>query len=246
MEGLHRLGAPQGPGGPFIERQQMSASCARSAVGARDAVTGKNCGPARETSYAGSLMRAMSSSDRPEVPVPLHTVSYDGEGRRLAAVRRGGRPRKVALAPTASEADYIEQVNKARDRHVGDDVLVNAVRGRADADQVLGAIVAGLALETASLAWDIRQGRKGGKDVAQVCSRRIDGLAKIALVELGRVKLGLGNELTPDDPRKKVIVDCFLSSLDDVLASSLPADKYAMVMALIEDRLRAWQCETPR
>ncbi len=190
----------------------------------------------------------MSSSDPPQPaapPLPLHAVSYDSEGRRLTAQRRGGRPRKVAIAPTASEAEYIAAVNAARDRHVDADALVGAVEGKADADDVLRAVVEGLARETASLAWEIRRGRDGGRDVAQLCSRRIDGLSKIALVQLGRTRLGLGHDLTPNDPRREAIANCFLSSIETVLASSLPTTTFENVMSKIEERLREWQRGTP-
>ena len=131
------------------------------------------------------------------IPLPLHAVGRDADGAPLVVKRRPGRPRVVRPQPAADEADYVRQVNEARAAHVDADVLVGTLRGRADADQVLGAVIEGLARESASLAWEITQGRQAGRDTSQLSSRRIDGLQKIALLELGRRKLGLGDELGP-------------------------------------------------
>ena len=132
-------------------------------------------------------------------------------------------------------------MNEARAAHVDADVLVGTLRGRANVDQVLGAIIEGLARESASLAWEIRQGRQAGRDTSQLSSRRIDGLQKIAMIELGRRKLGLEGELGPQNPRMNTVVTCFMTTVSDVLEGALPVARASHLCGMIERRFREWQ-----
>jgi hypothetical protein len=168
-------------------------------------------------------------------------VSRDAAGNELVIKRRPGRPRKVMPAPTAVEADYVRAVNEARDRHVDGDALVGALRGRADVDHILREIVLGLASESASISWETRQGRAAGQDTAQLSSRRIDALSKIGLVELARMKLRLGVDLAPSDPRTTRIVNFFVASVQGVLDETLPKAQAAALLGQIEGELHAWQ-----
>jgi hypothetical protein len=143
-------------------------------------------------------------------------------------------------APSADEMVYLEAVNRARDDHVVADPLVGVVQGKEEPARVLRKIIEALAVETAAIAWEIRQGRNAGRDVSQLCSRRIDGLCKIALVELGITKVGLSAELTADDPRMRIITEFFLATVSDVVASILPADCAPEILGRIARALRAW------
>ena len=155
--------------------------------------------------------------------------------------RRPGRPKVVRPAPTADEMVYVAAVNAARDVHIEVDPLVGAMRDGADADVVLEQVLAEIATESAALLWEIRQGRTNGRDTAQLCSRRIDALSKIALVQLARVKLGVGDTLSPNHPKMDAIVNFFLSTVSGVLDETLPASESSRVGRLIETSLRAWQ-----
>jgi hypothetical protein len=185
----------------------------------------------------------MSSIDSspPPTPLPLHLVTHDSAGKELLIKRRPGRPRKVVPAPSAVESDYIEQINTARDRHIEGDPLVASLGGREDTGRVLRAIIEALAREAASLRWEIRRGREAGRDTAQLCSRRIDALSKIALVYLGLRRLGDGHELARNDPHMTTIINFFVGTVTGVLAETLPRDQGATLSGKIEARIQAWQ-----
>jgi hypothetical protein len=179
----------------------------------------------------------------PPPAIPLYAVTLDAAGKELVVKRRPGRPRKVMPAPSAIETDYISEVNEAREHHISSDAIVDAIDEREGADQVLLRIIEALATETASLAFEIRQGRKAGKDTSQLSSRRIDGLSKIALIELGRKKLCMGDELARSDNRMSIIINFFLATVTGVLVETLPVPLGARVRILIETRIREWQAE---
>jgi hypothetical protein len=174
----------------------------------------------------------------PSLPIPLHLAPRADDGSALVVKRRPGRPRKIVPAPSADEAVYLEAANRARDDHIVADALVGVVQGREEPIRVLHTILHGLAVETAAIAWEIRQGRGAGRDVSQLCSRRIDGLCKIALVEVGILKLGLSSELTADDPRMRIITESFLASVGDVIEATLPAGRATDIMGKIARALR--------
>jgi hypothetical protein len=174
------------------------------------------------------------------MPVPLHAVTRDADGNQLVVKRRPGRPRVVRPQPAATEEHYIDAVNSARDGHVNADALVGVVRGQDDANNVLHQIMKALAVESASLAWEIRRGREAGTDVSQYSSRRIDALSKIAHVELGRRKLGMDDPLDPNHPRMTKVLNFFLVTVKDALETTLPAAQSSRVCDLVERRLREW------
>ena len=193
-------------------------------------------------------MRPMSNAESspppvplPTLPIPLHAVSRDGAGNELSVKRRPGRPRSVRRAPSATEESFIHAIRCARDLFIDSDPLVGALRDRVNVDLVLREVLNGLATESASILWEIRRGREAGRDTAQLSSRRIDALSKIGLVELARVKLSLGVDLTPSDPRTSVIVNVFVDSVRRVLEVTLPAATFSLVMSEIEQRLHEWR-----
>jgi hypothetical protein len=173
--------------------------------------------------------------------MPLHLAPRCADGTPLVVRRKPGRPKLVRPAPTASEEEYIEQINIARDHHVDGDPLVASLRGGEEIGQVLRAVIDGLARESASLGWEIRQGHQAGRDVSQLCSRRIDALSKIGLVQLGLRRLGAGDELTPSDARMNVIVDFFMKTVSGVLTATLPPELAGNLRELIDGRLLEWQ-----
>ena len=165
--------------------------------------------------------------------LPMHAVALDADGRVLKTRRRPGRPRLVARAPDADELDYIQETNERRREHVAVDGLVRAI-DRQDPKEILFAAEVALAHEAASLLFEIEHGEAEGKDVAQLHSRRIDALCKLAAIMLGRRRVFSG-EL--EDGALPKIATAFLATVNEVLGQTLGKDRAELLMG--EIRMRA-------
>jgi hypothetical protein len=104
---------------------------------------------------------------------------------QITAQKRGpGRPKKIEAAPQEADLAHHAEVIEAKSRFMSADALVASLEHREDAREVLHKILIGLAREAASLEFQRIELEKRGRDPAQVSSRRIDALKKIAEIEL--------------------------------------------------------------
>ena len=121
--------------------------------------------------------------------LPVHAAP--NTGKNALVVKRGrGRPRKVERMPTTSDLEYHTEMSALKAKFIGMDPVVVAASGRADALQILNLIKLEVAKEAAALHFQRIENEKFGKDTAQVSSRRIEALGKIATIELEVKKLG--------------------------------------------------------
>lgn len=168
---------------------------------------------------------------------PLHDLPTRERGR-LGILRRRGRPRSIAAVPTADEAAYAETVSKLRADHVETDTLVRALEGSARAVDVLRAIEEGLAIENASLRWELEHGHHKGRVREQMMSRRIDGLSKLAAVELAIHRLG-ATEGDLRSARYQRVFTEFLGVVEDVLIAVLAEPE--PLLAKLRVALAGWE-----
>jgi len=126
--------------------------------------------------------------------LPVHAAPTLGgkgkSGNALKVARGPGRPRKVERMPTTSDLQYHALMSEEKAKFIDSDTLVQAARSSSDPGQMLKIIRTEVAKEAAALQFQRIENEKFGKDTAQVSSRRVDALTKIANIEMEIKKLG--------------------------------------------------------
>jgi hypothetical protein len=105
-------------------------------------------------------------------------------------IRRVGRPRKVEKKPDQTDLEYHALMLDEQAKFVENDKIVAAIRGHFDSADTLRLIKEKVAREAAVLEWQRIENAKLGRDTAQVSTRCIDALKKIADIELEIKKMG--------------------------------------------------------
>jgi hypothetical protein len=167
------------------------------------------------------------------LPLPIHVVSKDNEGKDLVVKRRPGRPRVVRPRPSADEMEYTATINKLRAEHVDRDPLVHAET----TEDLLKNVVRGLAEETACLRWLIERGGLDPRAQEQCRSRRIDGLHKIALTLLGKKRVGIEPDISPEKLER--IAKLWLEMIREA-AAPLPQEVASPYVARVEKAMAEW------
>lgn len=126
----------------------------------------------------------ISPSAEPGMPalrlLPLHDVAHPTPLVR----RRPGRPRKVELRPTITDLEHYAAVAEERERFIAAAPLVRALAEGEDTRRILRVLTGEIVREAASLEFQRLEAEKRGRDSAQISSRRVDALKKVAEIEL--------------------------------------------------------------
>jgi hypothetical protein len=104
--------------------------------------------------------------------------------------RRVGRPRQITRKPNQTDLEYHQAMTEEKVGFIESDPVVKAIGARSDAVDMLRIIKHEVAKEAAALHFQRIENEKLGKDTAQVSTRRIDALTKIAGIELEIKKMG--------------------------------------------------------
>ena len=163
-----------------------------------------------------------------ETPLPLHLVTEPNDPRPV--VRKGGRPRKVRLAPRADAVAYAQTINTIRERSIETNALVRVLEDVDDLDDCVTAIKVELAQETASLNFESRQAIEAGRDPTTYSVRRIDGLAKLASITGTAARLGVRRGLDKDVLLR--LQEFFISTVEGVARETAPDVAAALVAKL--------------
>lgn len=173
----------------------------------------------------------------PMKTLPPNVVTFPGPG---PIKRRPGRPRVVRPAPSFDEAEYVQQVAMAADNFIASDAIVMATEPgeRTDLDR-LDAVLRGLAEEQAALLYQrLKLQREGREGAAQVSSRRVDALLKIARLVVMREQLRAADP-EPDPADVALVIGMIMADAKEVLAEVAPADVGARFLDSIRARMAA-------
>lgn len=170
--------------------------------------------------------------------VPTHAVPSDGSAK---VIRRGGRPKKVDPRPTVSEIEYGEQLGELRDAWLEDEQLVRLLlrRGRATAE-VFQEVRLQLAEECAVLGFAAQQAEARGRDATRIRQRRIDGLLRLAQLEVARAKMGI-ETFDIHSPKVAMVVESFLGAVGAVLEETIGHERSETVMGSIRRETAGWR-----
>ena len=187
-------------------------------------------------------IEAMSTSTPAPPPVSLTPTQATDHGE-VRAKLRPGRPRKVRLAPTHQEADYLGAINALRAKHVAGDPVANLFddQGRpADPSEVVHRLVVALAREAAGLKFDRIEGEKAGRNMEQTSSRRVDALGKAAHLLIDARRLGL----LGFDPRGQAmqrVAALWLDEVRMVAGATLSPDAAKVLLAKLTAAMVGWE-----
>lgn len=169
------------------------------------------------------------------VVVPLHDLT--GEP---GVQRKRGRPNKVEKRPDLYDAWYHQQTSEERARHIDADQVVQAVRGRSDATEVLQGIRQAVAEEAAALQFQRRELEKRGRDAAQVSSRRIDALVQLGRIELELRKLGAVHLDVRSEAVQKIL-RLWVEDLRDIVVQVMTPEQAEVFFTRLETRMENWE-----
>ncbi len=171
--------------------------------------------------------------------LPLHTIA-DAKG--IITVKRGrGRPKTVSRKPDITDLEYHAEMSEEKRKFVDSDpVVIAASKPHHEALPMLRVIASEIAREQAALAFQRTEHEKLGKDTAQVSSRRVEALTKIAHIELEMKKLGTDN-IDFRSERFAKVFQFWVESLREVAEDTLPPERIDLFFNRLSTKLEGWE-----
>lgn len=158
----------------------------------------------------------------------------------LKVARGPGRPRKVERAPQVSDLEYHARIIEEKARFVEGDELVHAIKTKSDALRVFQVIKENMARETACLKFSQIENEKRGKDTAQISSRRIDALQKLANLEFEVRKLG-ADMIDLKSERMQKVFAVWVETLQEIAAQVLPPESADLLFNRLSTAMQGWE-----
>lgn len=151
---------------------------------------------------------------------PSHVLVHDGF---VKVQRPRGRPRKVERKPDLSAITYAQNLNALRRAWIDGDALVSLLQAETpDVNDVVQEVRLQIARECASLKHDVEKAAERGRDASPLRVRRLDGLSKLASLELARLRLGQGLD-DPRSPKSRRAIRAFVALIEQALDEHLAA-----------------------
>ena len=176
--------------------------------------------------------------------LPVHaapTVGGKGkQGHTYKVTRTAGRPRRVERMPTTSDLEYHALMTEERGRFVDTDPVVRATQKNADPLDVLKIIKGEVAKESAALHFQRIENEKYGRDVAQVSTRRIDALKKIADIELEIKKLG-ADTLDIHSEKFQRVFKFWLNTLREIAEQTMTPEQIDLFFNHLSTSMEGWE-----
>lgn len=162
-------------------------------------------------------------------------------GNKQVAVKRGpGRTKLIEKAPTVGDLEYHYKAVKDKQAFIENDPLVKAVTGRADSFEILRQVKEQISKETAALNFQRIENEKRGKDTAQISSRRIDALLKVANIELDMKKLG-AESIDLKGEKFQRVFSFLIETMRGVAQSALAPEQVDLLFNLLASAMEGWE-----
>ena len=171
--------------------------------------------------------------------LPVHAAP--NTGKNALVVKRGpGRPRKVERMPTTSDLEYHALMTEEKMRFTETDPLVRAIEGNCDTMTLLHRVKLDIAREHSALHFQRIENEKRGVDTAQISSRRIDALERLAKIELkireaDRDSINLGSE------KMQKIFALWVEVMREVAQEVLPSEFMDMFFSKFSLAMEDWE-----
>lgn len=171
--------------------------------------------------------------------LPVHAAPNTGH-RELKVTRQRGRPRKVERMPTTSDLEYHAAMSEEKAKFIAEDPVVKATRKGSDTLDILRTIRTEIAAESAALHFQRVENEKYGRDTAQVSSRRIEALNKIASIEFEIKKLG-ADMIDLHSERFQRVFLFWIETLKEVAKATLTPEQLDLFFNKLETTMEGWE-----
>jgi len=172
--------------------------------------------------------------------LPVHAAPYGYAKHKLEMTRRKGRPRKVERAPTVKDLEYHAATVEEKAAFVENDPVVQATRTHTDPLSMLGYIKTEVAKESAALHFQRLENEKYGKDTAQISTRRIDALKKIADIELELKKLG-ADVINVRSEKFQMIFKIWIDTIREIAQQTMPPEQIDLFFNQLSTAMEGWE-----
>jgi hypothetical protein len=170
--------------------------------------------------------------------LPVHAAP--NTGKNPLVVKRGrGRPRKVERMPTTSDLEYHAAMSAEKQKFIDADPIVLAAKGK-DAITLIRALLVEVAKESAALHFQRIENEKYGRDTAQISSRRVETLNKIASIQFELKKLG-ADAVDLHGERFQRVFSFWILSLKEVAQDLLTPEQCDLFFNRLETVLDGWE-----
>ncbi len=171
--------------------------------------------------------------------LPVHTAP--NTGKKALVVKRGpGRPRKVERMPTTSDLEYHALMTEEKMRFIGTDPLVKAIEGNCDTMTLLHRVKLDIAREQSALHFQRIENEKRGVDTAQISSRRIDALERLAKIEL-KIKEADRDSINLGSEKMQKIFSLWIEVMREVAQEVLPSEFMDMFFSKFSIAMEDWE-----
>ena len=174
--------------------------------------------------------------------LPTFDVGAAPGGDPAKVKRRTGRPRKIELRPTIEDLEHHAAVAAERDRFIDADALVVALERGDDTRTLLRGILREIVRESAALEFNRRDVEKRGRDSAQISSRRIDALKKVADIEIKLREID-GEVWNLSSERFQRLFALWVEKLTAVAQETLPPEAADVFMNRLASALSSWETD---
>jgi hypothetical protein len=168
--------------------------------------------------------------------LPIHAVP----GQTKVA-RRVGRPKAVERKPNETDLEYHAIMSEQRDKFIASSSIVDAVKKHVDSADMLRLIKEQLASEAAALEWQRNENAKYGKDTAQVSSRRIEALKKMADLEVDIKKMGADTVNLKSEKFQRVFKYLIGSFREVCLDIGMPPEQLDLLFNRLASSMEGWE-----
>lgn len=192
-----------------------------------------------ENTHADEVGDEKSRADNVRQLLPVHLAPHTGKNG-LKVTRGRGRPRKVERMPTTSDLEYNALMSEEKSKFIDGDPVYKASVDKASSSEILHLVKTQVAREAAALAFQRIENEKSGKDTAQVSSRRIDALIKIANLEIEKNKHG-GDILDLGSESFQRVFKMLVDTMRQVAVEVLPEEQVDLLFNRFGSAMEGWE-----
>jgi hypothetical protein len=198
----------------------------------------------QESSYLGSneeveVLESVTNRKFDKIArlLPIHAVVSASKG----ISRQVGRPRKIERKPVESDLEYHEMIVKERAEFIEEDPIVRSIQNRSDTAELMNRIKEEVARETAALHHQRLENGKFGRDTAQISTRRIDGLKKIAEIELEIKRMGADTINLKSERMQKLFQYIIAAFREGCVQINMSPEQIDLLFNHLSTNLEGWE-----
>lgn len=155
--------------------------------------------------------------------------------------RQAGRPRKIERRPQQTDLDYHQQIAQEKAEFVAEDPVVKAIQSFSDSADILRRVKEEVARETAALHFQRIENEKYGRDTAQISTRRIDALSKIASIELEIKRMGADTVNLKSEKIQRVFKYIIAAFREGCVTTGMSPEQIDLLFNTLSTSLEGWE-----